>query len=293
MKNNDLKYWIWFSKLRDISNLKKQKILEKYNSPKELWNKSKQELIKQNFLNKQEIDYILDKGKRNNLEKYINYMEKNKINLITIFDEEYPKRLKNLYDKPLYLFTKGNEELLNSNNIAIVGTRNCSKYGEDVAKNLSFNLVKNDICIVSGLANGIDKYAHIGALAGTGKTIAVLANGLDNIYPFENKYLAEKIIEKNGLIISEYVIGVKASKMQFPERNRIISGISDGIVVVEAGEKSGALITAEFGLEQGKEIFAVPGNLNNKNSTGTNQLIKDGANIITSFKDVLYTCYKI
>ena len=293
MKNEELKYWIWFARLRAISNIKKQKLIEIYNSPKELWTKSQKELTKQEFLNQKEIDYILDKNKRTNLEKYINYMQKNKINFITIFDEKYPPKLRNLYDKPLYLFTKGNEELLNSNTIAIVGTRNCSKYGENVAKNLSYNLAKNNICVVSGLANGIDKYAHIGALAVEGRTIAVLANGLDSVYPLENKYLADKIIEKNGLLISEYIVGVKANKMQFPERNRIISGLSDGIVVVEAGKKSGALITADFGLEQGKDIFAVPGNLNNLNSIGTNNLIKDGANILINYKDILYTCYNL
>ena len=291
MNDIDLKMWVWFSKLKEISNLKKQKILEKYGLPNELWNKSKKELEKLGLLNKNEIDYILDKNKRNNLDKYIEYMKKQKINIITIFDKEYPEKLKKIYDKPLYLYTKGNTELLNNNTIAVIGARKCSKYGKNIAKDISYNLAKYNICIVSGLAKGIDTFAHLGALGATGKTIGVLGNGVDNIYPSENKVLADKIIENNGLLISEYVVGTKAEKMNFPERNRIISGISDGIVVVEAAEKSGALITADLGLEQGKEIYAVPGNINSEYSIGTNKLIKEGANIITSYKDILYDCY--
>ena len=220
MKYNELKYWIWFSRLREINNLKKQRIIEIYNSPKEIWYKSVKELEKLEFLNKDEIYSIIDGNKRNNLEKYIDYMKKNKINIVTILDETYPKRLKQIYDKPLYLYTKGNLELLNCNNIAVVGTRQCSDYGKKVAKEIAYNLARNNVCIVSGLAKGIDTYSHIGALGAMGKTIGVLGSGLDNIYPNENKILADKIVENNGLLISEYVIGSKAEKVNFPERNR-------------------------------------------------------------------------
>lgn len=293
MRNNELKYWIWFSRLNEISNFKKQKLIEIYKFPEVLWNKNNTELKNLKYLNKNEIDVILDKTRRENLGKYVDYMKKNNINLITIFDEKYPHKLKNMYDKPLYLYTKGNEELLNCSSIAIVGSRKSSDYGENVTKNLAYNLAKNNICIVSGLAKGIDKCAHIGTLAGFGNTIAVLANGLDIVYPLENKALAEMIVERGGLIVSEYIIGTKPNKMFFPERNRIISGLSDGVIVVEASEKSGALITADFAIEQGKEVFAVPGNINSMNSTGTNNLIKEGASILTSYKDVLYSCYNI
>ena len=214
-------------------------------------------------------------------------MEKNNIKKINVYDEEYPEKLKSIYDKPLVLYAEGNIELLKEKSIAIVGSRECSKYGMNVSEKLSYNLAKENICIISGLAKGIDRYAHIGALRAGGKTIAVLGNGLDTIYLYENKDLYELILKNNGLIITEYIIGTKPNRLNFPARNRIISGLSDGIVVVEAGEKSGALITAEFGMEQGKEVFAVPGNIDSLKSVGTNQLIKDGASIVLDYKDVV------
>ena len=211
----------------------------------------------------------------------------NKIISITTYDKKYPEKLKNIYDKPCVLYAKGNLDLLNEKSVAIVGSRDCTDYGKNTAKQLAYNLAKNNICIVSGLAKGIDKYAHIGALEANGNTIAVIGNGLDYIYPYENKNLYELILRKNGLIITEYIIGTKPNRMNFPARNRIISGLSDGIVVVEAGKKSGSLITAEFGMEQGKEVFAVPGNIDSPNSVGTNELIKDGANIVLDYTDIL------
>ena len=214
-------------------------------------------------------------------------MEKNDIKTINMYDKEYPEKLKNIYDKPHVLYAKGNIRLLQEKCVAIVGSRDCSTYGMNVCKKLSYNLAKENICIISGLARGIDRYAHIGALKAGGKTIAVLGNGLDTIYPYENKDLYELILKNNGLIITEYIIGTKPNRLNFPARNRIISGLSDGIVVVEAGEKSGALITAEFGMEQGKEVFSVPGNIDSLKSVGTNQLIKDGASIVLDYKDVV------
>lgn len=214
-------------------------------------------------------------------------MKNNDIKTITLLDEEYPEKLKNIYDNPKVLYAKGNIELLNEQSVAIVGCRDCSEYGKNIARKLSYNLAKENICIISGLAKGIDTFSHIGALEAGGKTIAVIGNGLDYVYPFENKDLYERILKNDGLIVTEYNLGIKPEKLNFPARNRIISGLSDAIVVVEAKEKSGALITAEFGLEHGKEVLAVPGNVNSINSKGTNNLIKDGAYIVTDYKDVL------
>ena len=176
-----------------------------------------------------------------------------------------------------------------------MGCRDCSIYGKNVARKLSYDLAKENITIISGLAKGIDAYAHLGALDAGGGTIAVIGNGLDYIYPYENKKIYERIIKNNGLIITEYVIGTKPEKINFPARNRIVSGLSDGVVVVEAKEKSGALITADFALEQGKNVYAVPGNINSFNSYGTNELIKQGAYAITDFTDItgLLTNYDI
>ena len=200
----------------------------------------------------------------------------------------YPGRLRNIDDPPKELYCLGNLELLNyKNNIAMIGSRNCSSYGERAAKDFAYNLAKEDICIVSGLAKGIDSFSHIGALNAKGKTIAVLGSGLDNIYPKENIKLVEEIIKNNGLVISEYPLGTKPLKYHFPARNRIISGLSDSILVVEARKNSGTNITVDFALEQGKDVFVIPGNIYSKTSDGTNFLITEGAIPVLSYKDVL------
>lgn len=293
MNNENNKYWIWLSRLKNIKCTQKEMLLNKFKTPEKIWELKENELSQIDGLDKSKIDEILNENYRANLDKYENYLKENNIKIITILDEYYPKKLKNIYDKPIVLYAKGNLNLFNQNGIAIVGCRNCSEYGKQTSKKISFNLAKQNKCIISGLAKGIDTYAHIGALEARGNTIAVIGNGLDNIYPYENKKLCERILENNGLIITEYVIGTKPDKLNFPERNRIISALSDGILVVEAREKSGALITVDFGLEHGKEIFAIPGNINSINSIGTNKLIKQGANLVTTYNDIIDVCYGI
>ena len=169
----------------------------------------------------------------------------------------------------------------------MIWSRNCSSYGERAAKDFAYNLAKEDICIVSGLAKGIDSFSHIGALNAKGKTIAVLGSGLDNVYPKENMKLVEEIIKNNGLVISEYPLGTKPLKYHFPARNRIISGLSDSILVVEARKNSGTNITVDFALEEGKDVFVIPGNIYSKTSDGTNFLITEGAIPVLSYKDIL------
>ena len=213
---------------------------------------------------------------------------KYKVIEIDMNSKYYPERLRYIDSPPKQLFCLGNLELLNyKNNIAMIGSRNCSLYGEKAAKDFSFNLASNDICIVSGLAKGIDSFSHIGALNAKGKTIAVLGSGLDNIYPIENKKLAERIIQNEGLLISEYPLGTLALKQHFPARNRIISGLSDAVLVVEARKNSGTNITVDFALEQGKDVFVIPGNIYSKTSDGTNFLITEGAIPVMSYKDIL------
>ena len=200
----------------------------------------------------------------------------------------YPERLRNIDSPPKQIYCLGNLELLNyKQNIAMIGSRNCSLYGERAAKDFAFNLAKGDVCIVSGLAKGIDSFSHIGALNAKGKTIAVLGSGLDNIYPKENIKLVESIIKNNGLVISEYPLGTKPLKQHFPARNRIISGLSDSVLVVEARKNSGTNITVDFALEQGKDVFVIPGNIYSKTSDGTNYLITEGAIPVLSYKDIL------
>ena len=213
---------------------------------------------------------------------------KYKVIKINMNSKYYPERLRNIDDPPKELYCLGNLELLNyKNNIAMIGSRNCSSYGERAAKDFAYNLAKEDICIVSRLAKGIDSFSHIGALNAKGKTIAVLGSGLDNIYPKENIKLVEEIINNNGLVISEYPLGTKPLKYHFPARNRIISGLSDSILVVEARRNSGTNITVGFALEQGKDVFVIPGNIYSKTSDGTNFLITEGAIPVLSYKDIL------
>lgn len=199
----------------------------------------------------------------------------------------YPYLLSQINNPPKILYVLGNVEILREKSIAIVGCRECSKYGERVATELAYNLGKNNIITVSGLAKGIDSYCHIGSIKAKARTIAVVAHGLDMIYPKEHRDLAINILQHGGAIVSEYKVGEKPKKENFPARNRIISGLAKSTVIVEAKKHSGALITANFALEQNREVFAVPGNIYSKNSEGTNELIKAGANLVTSYLDLL------
>lgn len=220
---------------------------------------------------------------------------------ITINSKEYPERLRNIYDSPKKLYVLGNKELLNQKGVAIVGARKATQYGKKIAYKFSCELTEKGINIISGLAIGIDSYAHLGAIleknkillksANLGKTIAVMGSGFNNIYPKENIELARRIVKSGGCIVTEYSLDTKPEKMNFPQRNRIISGLSDGVLVVEAGKTSGALITAEFALEQGKDVFAIPGDITRVQSEGCNELIKDGAIMVVKSQEILDMMY--
>lgn len=210
-----------------------------------------------------------------------------KIEELKINDKNYPLKLKNIIYPPKKLYYIGNINLLNNKSIAIIGSRNCSEYGKNVAKNFAEKLSNEGITIISGLAKGIDTFAHIGTLKNKVNTIAVLGSGLDEIYPKENIELFKNISKGGGLIISEYPLGTKPLKQNFPARNRIISGISDGVLVVEAKLKSGTKITVDFALDQGKDVFVIPGSIYSENSEGTNELIKQGAIPVTDYKEIL------
>lgn len=255
---NEIRYWIWLSRIEKLGSIKLQRLLEKFKTPQNIWNAKEEDLLKIEGIGKEISKQILNKEYRINLEKYEKYMKENNIELIHIYDKCYPQELNKIYDKPIILYVKGNKELLNQFKLAIIGCREHTKYGEIVAKTLSYEIAKNGIVTVSGLAKGIDSIAHTATLQANGKTIAVIGSGIDNIYPIENTNLANEIIKRGGLIVSEYVIGTKAQKMNFPARNRIISVLSNGVVVIEAKKKSGTMITVDFALEQGKEVFAVP-----------------------------------
>ena len=249
----NIKYWIWLSKI-DLNPEKIKQILVK-NKIEDIWNLKAE--IKQYFT-KEEIEKIKDTKFKQNLQIHEKYLKKHNIELITIKDKEYPEKLRNIDHPPICFYCFGNKKLLNQKSIAIVGSRECSDYGKNMALAFAYLLAKNKVTVISGLAKGIDSAAHIGTLQAKGKTITVIGTGIDLVYPKENKDLMKKIIENDGLIISEYPIGTKPNKENFPRRNRIISGLSDGVLVIEAGEKSGALITVDHALEQGKNIYVIP-----------------------------------
>ncbi len=207
--------------------------------------------------------------------------------IVTILDPDYPSVLREIDNPPVVLYMKGDGEIDPCRSIAIVGTRRASGYGKTVARSIASKLVALGIAVVSGLALGIDTAAHRGALDGNGSTVAVLGSGLGSVYPAENQRLAEEIVDSGGIVLSEYPVRMSPTKWTFPQRNRIISGISRGVVVVEAPEKSGALITARLAVEQGREVFAVPGPVTSFTSRGANHLLQDGAKLIMGVEDIL------
>lgn len=206
--------------------------------------------------------------------------------LVTLDSPEYPALLKQIYDPPLALYVRGDAGALASTGIAIVGTRHPTPYGIGMAERLACDLAARGMIIFSGMARGVDTCAHRGAIHAKGKTVAVFGTGVDVIYPRENRKIAEQILSLGGALVSEFAIGTFAAPQNFPIRNRIISGLALGVLVVEAGEYSGTRITARCALEQNRELFAVPGNVTNKNSWGPNTLIKQGAKLTATWEDV-------
>jgi DNA processing protein len=208
------------------------------------------------------------------------------VQVITLDDETYPKDLKQIYDPPLALYVKGDVRALALPGIAVVGTRHPTPYGSGMSERLSCDLAAHGLVIFSGMARGVDTAAHRGAISAKGKTVAVFGTGIDVIYPKENTRLSEQILSLGGALVSEFPIGAFAAPQNFPIRNRVISGMSIGVLVVEAAEYSGTRITARCALEQNRDVFAVPGNVTNKNSWGPNTLIKQGAKLVATWEDI-------
>jgi DNA processing protein len=208
------------------------------------------------------------------------------IAMLSMDDPSYPPRLKEIYDPPLILRVRGNPEVLTKPGVAMVGTRHPTPYGSGMAERLACDLAAQGLVIISGMARGIDTASHRGAISAKGETVAVFGTGVDVIYPKENSRLSEQILALGGALISEFPLGTFAAPQNFPIRNRIISGMSVGVLVVEAAEYSGTRITARCALEQNRDVFAVPGNVTNKNSWGPNTLIKQGAKLVATWEDV-------
>lgn len=208
---------------------------------------------------------------------------------IEIEDKKYPAKLRNIKNPPKQLYIQGNYDLLENTSVAIVGSRECTSYGFKEAYEFAKELSKKGICIISGLAEGIDTASHLGGMHQIGRTVAVLGTGLNKIFPAENEILAKSIIKNDGLIITEYEENKERKPENFPKRNRIMSGISDGVLVIEARNKSGSTITARLAKEQNKKVFCLPSNIDSKNGSGTNELIKEGAILVTEPEDILRT----
>lgn len=208
------------------------------------------------------------------------------VTLLTPADPGYPENLRNIYDPPLALYVRGEFEARDRRGVAVVGSRQTSHYGREMSRRLSYQLAYSGMTVISGLARGVDTYAHEGAIAAKGRTIAVLGCGIDHVYPPENRLLAEKVAE-NGALVSEFPLGTKPDRQTFPIRNRVVAGLSLGVLVVEAPRSSGALITARMALDQGRQVFAVPGRVDTPHSRGCHQLIKDGARLVEGAEDVL------
>ena len=208
--------------------------------------------------------------------------------VLILDDGSYPALLREIADPPITLYVRGNwQACFDQPCVAVIGSRMCSTYGENASEMLARDLASRGICIISGLARGIDTAAHRGAIRGGGRTIAVLGTGIDGFYPKENRRLVDEIIEAGGAIVSQFPLGTPPLKDNFPYRNRIISGLTLGVVLIEATERSGSLITARLAMEQNREVMAVPGNITSRNSVGTNYLIKSGAKLIQQWQDVV------
>lgn len=284
VKKNRL-LWYWISKNEGIGHKTIVMLLDAFHSIEGVYHAKQKELLKLN-LKEDVITYLDKKYEVEELENEYDHMKKRGIHFICIEDKEYPERLKKLYDAPWFLYYRGELPKDNLPSIAVIGARDCSAYGSDAAYYFSKELSVLGIQIISGLARGVDGMAHKGAISGSGKTYGVIGNGVDLCYPRENYGLYQEVILHGG-ILSEYPLGSKALPYHFPLRNRIIAALSDGILVVEAREKSGTLITVDSGLEQGKDIFALPGKLTDELSKGCNLLIQTGAKLVLNPEDIL------
>ena len=287
---NDLKYWLALSQFYKFGPVKYKKLKNYFSNIEAAYKASTKDYLRAGIEEKVAEEFMIFKHQIEP-DKLLENLHKEKLNALTIEDSAYPKLLKQIYDPPFILYYRGSLEAFNGFSLAVVGARKYSAYGAQVTQKLVRELAFNKLTITSGLALGIDTLAHSAAIETNGKTIAVLGSGLDrqNIYPSQNRYLADKIQAHGGLILSEYPIGTMPLKHHFPQRNRIISGLSSATLVIEAAEKSGALITAFHALEQNREVFAVPGSIYSDSSEGTNRLIAMGAKLVTNAKDIIET----
>lgn len=284
-KNN---YWVAFSSIESIDSTFVQRLYNYFGDIETAFKSNKHELSQIEGLSVKKAENFIKSRDKVDVEKAVEEVVKRNINYLTFDDERYPEMLKHISNPPVVLYYKG--DLFSCNlekTLAVVGSRRASSYAKEALTKIIGELENTDICIVSGLASGIDTTAHVAALDSNLKTIGVIASGFDYTYPAANKSLYEKIEDGNGAVVSEYYPTFEPLKFRFPQRNRIVSGLSFGTLVAEASLKSGALITSNLTLEQGRELMCIPGLITNPNTQGIYKLLKNGASIVTCADDIL------
>lgn len=279
------KYWLGFNLTPGIGPIRIQLLLKKFGDVRRAWTASRQEL-RDAGLRVKEVDALLHTRSSIDLDKSLDDVISCGFQILCLEDDAYPQRLREITYPPPLLYIWGQLRSEDRWGVAVVGTRKPTAYGRAVAHDVATALAVSGVCVISGLARGIDSIAHQSVLQAGGRTIAVLGSGLDELYPPEHRNLAERIA-KSGAVITDYPLGTRPEAKNFPPRNRIISGLSSAVVVVEAGQRSGALITADFASEQGRDVFAVPGSIRSRASKGTNALIQSGARPMLTPDEVL------
>jgi len=282
-----LKYWLWLTERKGLTNQTKLALLRHFGTPEDVFYADPGEILLTEGITRDQAA-LLEDHDLSVSDRILADCQRLDLRLLTIQDAEYPSRLKNIYDPPCLLYVKGRLPAFDEEAaVAVVGTRSCTPYGEACAERLGYELSASGAVVISGLARGIDAAAARGSLRAGGITVGVVANGLDVKYPYESRYLYDDVAA-SGVLLSEYPPGSRAERWHFPIRNRILSGLSVATLVVEAPEGSGALITADTAIEQGRDVFAVPGPIDAPASVGCNRLIRDGAGLVTEAWDVLH-----
>ena len=283
---NTKQAYIALNLLPNIGPIRGRRLLENFGTAKSILAAPPKELVQVRGIGKEASRTIANWQKEIDLKAELKKIQTLNIGIITPEDQEYPSLLREIYDPPLVLYSWGKLKKSDSEAVSIVGSRQATYYGKETARKLGFQLANAGLCVVSGMARGIDSAAHEGALAAGGRTIAVIGSGLGKIYPPENQQLAEKI-SSNGAVISEFPVDFPPQKRSFPQRNRIVAGWARGTLVIEAGARSGALITAAQASDSNRDVFAVPGQIDRPASAGTNRLIQQGAKLVMNAKDVI------
>ena len=282
------KFWIAFSAIEEIDSRFVQRLYNYFGDIETAYNATLGDLSQIDGLNIKKAEKFIEKRSKLNLDKTLDEVISRNVSFITFEDENYPFMLKNISDPPMVLYTKGDLGLCNlEKTLAVVGSRRASTNAKDVLTKILGQLQNTDVCVVSGLASGIDTTAHTAALASNLKTIGVIASGFDFVYPSANRELYKKIEDGNGAIVTEYFPTFQPLQFRFPQRNRIVSGLAYGTLVAEAALRSGALITANLCLEQGRELMCIPGLISNPNTEGIYKLLKQGATMVTAAEDIL------